>query len=565
MDNIDYTVKLNAVGNSRELCLQEFNSDGEQVKDNLFPWTGGLQFKVTNIKYQYQIKNAEDPNFLKSNEEIHERGRGELYEVSQSVESITAELVLTESEPSLSMVGTDRKTREIYLTIEKGKKYSCRTDGLLSFSDIVSGHHDDNIRFFLQLIPEKFNELSQVINSVGLDDASFYVSGVSGFYSSDHFFSHRVDCIKILTHQIHRRIEVLENTEIEPPVLGSVENFNFMLKNNQKFMSENTRAAANEISSDFLKWVTKCTERYFKNKYKVVSEELKRVSHYREYAFINTLYKEAARYAEDKNFEPDDLENLEEKISDFFYDLDCAFPRDSRDEVEQAEGLSAEVASRIKNSWDFQVQVDKILKDGKPVHIVRVHLAEAVANYLALPIRCDAIDRLLIDILIGVEYMDFADQMVHLPAKFPRLHSKHPLINFITVQWRLFIIIAAIPIGILVGSVLLFEINSGLPFFVGAGFASLWFLAFLIGLILLPSTWAEHNRTTKKISKMLVDMETIHKEIRDGGLLSARHIRERLEHTATKDIIWPSEVFALLDDIVGRGKALEIDHTRFRY
>ena len=60
-------------------------------------------------------------------------------------------------------------------------------------------------------------------------------------------------------------------------------------------------------------------------------------------------------------------------------------------------------------------------------------------------------------------------------------------------------------------------------------------------------------------------METIHKEIRDGGLLSARHIRKRLEHTATNDIIWPSEVFALLDDIVGRGKALEIDYTRDRY
>jgi len=42
-------------------------------------------------------------------------------------------------------------------------------------------------------------------------------------------------------------------------------------------------------------------------------------------------------------------------------------------------------------------------------------------------------------------------------------------------------------------------------------------------------------------------------EIGSGTVVSARHIRERLDKTTDQGAVWPSEVFALLDDIIERG------------
>jgi hypothetical protein len=91
------------------------------------------------------------------------------------------------------------------------------------------------------------------------------------------------------------------------------------------------------------------------------------------------------------------------------------------------------------------------------------------------------------------------------------------------------------------------------PFFTGLGFAGLWALFFVIGLFAFPSIWISETRRKQKVGELLMAMHTVYTEIGDGAVVSARHIRERLDKTTDQGAVWPSEIFPLLDDIIDRG------------
>ena len=56
----DFAVKLNTeteYSSLYEWCLQEFDSDGEQVGRDLIPWSWSLYFTDTNLRQTYILKN----------------------------------------------------------------------------------------------------------------------------------------------------------------------------------------------------------------------------------------------------------------------------------------------------------------------------------------------------------------------------------------------------------------------------------------------------------------------------------------------------------------------------
>ena len=99
----------------------------------------------------------------------------------------------------------------------------------------------------------------------------------------------------------------------------------------------------------------------------------------------------------------------------------------------------------------------------------------------------------------------------------------------------------------------LFDLKGNWPFFLGYGFFGLWVLLSLIGLSSLPGFWSVVTLQKRNASELLQTLDNVYNEIGAGRILSARHIRERLYSTADQGVVWPAEVFPLLDDIIDRG------------
>jgi hypothetical protein len=71
-----------------------------------------------------------------------------------------------------------------------------------------------------------------------------------------------------------------------------------------------------------------------------------------------------------------------------------------------------------------------------------------------------------------------------------------------------------------------------------------------------PGIWLSDRRNRRKVIHLLDTMNSVYTEIGGGSVVSAKHIRERLTSTTDKGVIWPSEVFPLLDDIIARKESI---------
>lgn len=577
----DYAVRLITETEHSSLykwCLQEFDSDGEQVGRDLIPWAWSLDFAVTKIHYAYSLENNDPDRYRFDEEAKGSETDGSDIEITNS-EVILAELVPAEGgryRTSYSMVGTNREISNIQLRIEKADKDACAIWGNVSYTfelDFRYETSDDLIEVHLQLTPEKFDELARMINSGGVDEASLRLSGVSGFYS-DWSPEISTDFIKVLTPISNdHKVEAPEDADIDPPRLGGVREFQFGLKNNHRLTSK----GRDETNSANFAWAKEQAEAEVRSvsedpqdidsdaeddddamSYTLNEERVETLRRSLKYELLNQMLREASNYAANNDLEPDELGDLSHKISSFFSGLEYAYQKDGWYDHENDQKALTDFYKRTWQLWQHQqIRFDEI-KKGEVPHIDRSSLTEAVAKYLDLPIRNRSIDRMLVDALVAVEVITYADQMLNVPGFLRDLSASpfvksHPLWRFIKGQVLSFVMIVAIPIGLLVGAVKLFDLTGNWPFFTGLGFAGLWALFFLIGLMALPSFWISETRRKRKVCELLDGMHAVYMEIRSGTVMSARHIRERLDKTTDQGAVWPSEVFPLLDDIIDRG------------
>ena len=485
-----------------------------------------------------------------------------------------AELVPAQGEPSYSMVGTSREISDIRMTIEKAEKDGCDVWGALRYTidyDFQVRTTEDVIEVHLYLASEKFDDLARMVNSGGAEEASLRLSGVRGFYSGWSPEA-STDFIKVLTGSKESlKVEAPDDAGIDLlPRLGRVGQFQFQLNYNHRLKSkerEQTNSANFEWAKERVEAGVRSASKDFDTdaedddtatSYTFNEERAQTLRRTPKYKLLNQMLREASSYAANNNMEPDELDDLSYKIDSFFTDLEYGNQKDRWHDYENDPEALTDFYNRTWQLWQHhRIEFDEI-KKGEVPHITRSSLTEAVASYLDLPIRNRSIDRMLVDALVAAEVIAFADEMLNVPSFLRDLSASpfvksHPLWRFIKGQFLSLVMIVAIPIGGLVGVVNLFDLTGDWPFFTGLGFAGLWALFFVIGLFAFPSFWISETRRKRKVSELLVAMRTVYTEIGDGAVVSARHIRERLDKTTDQGAVWPSEIFPLLDDIIDRG------------
>ncbi|UPK31865.1 hypothetical protein IVB18_05375 [Bradyrhizobium sp. 186] len=208
------------------------------------------------------------------------------------------------------------------------------------------------------------------------------------------------------------------------------------------------------------------------------------------------------------------------------------------------------------NFWDSNANpLDKIRAKQVP-YIDRSQLEGVVGNYLALPYRCQALERFLVRALIAMELYAFGDEMLNeetfglFPARSP-LKQRHPLLRYLKGQF-----INSVFFGGIAG-LALWASSSG---WIGVnaaewimGVCGFLFLAFAsMSTFALPFWWYAQAMARRRVRKLLAAMSTLYNEQRSDGPISAQYVRDRASEAAKQGVIWPAPLFALLDDIISR-------------
>ncbi len=577
--NIDRRVALvqkpDATPDGGSWFLQELDANGDKIGQAQRPWGSTCYFEAAELHLRHStiIKGA-----IASDEDV--------CPTTDKRQSISAELhpqvrgFLLYPKTSFSMFGTHRTIKRFALEItplENDEMHEvCTAAGYVSSTSEIDfcNHTDDDTVFFeLHVRPETFATYARMISASEVDKAILSVGCVEGFYS-EWSPSISTNEIKILSSDLEHDVEVENECKIVPPRLGLVGQVTLDLYRITEFESvERIResgpanaAWAKDLAESQVLLVSEepretegDAEEADAKRYVVNEARAEKLRRSMKYELLQQMLHEASSYAAINKLRQDELDDLSSDVIDFFYTLESAFQEDSWWDVENSPEALTDFYCRSWQLWQHEEILFDDIKEGKKVYIDRFQLADAATKYLALPIRHRRTDRMLVDALIALEVIAFADEMLHFPSLLLRDLSNspfakpHPLWLFVKGQLANFLGFAALPIGLLIGVVYLFGLTGAWPVFVGLGFAALWILSLVVGSVLLPGIWISHRRRKREVAELLKKMRAVHNEIGTGEAVSARHIYDRLNRTTDKGAIWPSEVYPLLEDIVDRG------------
>jgi hypothetical protein len=188
------------------------------------------------------------------------------------------------------------------------------------------------------------------------------------------------------------------------------------------------RAAEEKAPADRVRMENICTEavRYAVNAQLGEDDRKKRIGRSLYSYLLHAMAKAASDYALKKNIDPDDFElcELSEALA-LVDNLRSALVRDWSD--------------KSLDFWDFRSSPVAKIKADKVPYINRSSLESVVGDYLALPYRSQAMDRMLVRVLIAMELYAFGDEMLNektfglFPARSP-LRQRHVFLAYLRGQ-----------------------------------------------------------------------------------------------------------------------------------
>ncbi|OKO87565.1 hypothetical protein AC629_13555 [Bradyrhizobium sp. NAS80.1] len=212
-------------------------------------------------------------------------------------------------------------------------------------------------------------------------------------------------------------------------------------------------------------------------------------------------------------------------------------------------------SNRSPNFLDHGNPIDLIKADKVP-RIDRMSLECVVGDYLALPYRSQAMDRVLVRGLIAAETYAFGDEMLNektfglFPARSP-MKQTHVLLGYLRGQFTSGIVfggIAVLGFGLSSGTI----ISEGAAAWIAGICLSLFLFFVATSTLALPYLWFNQAKARRRVRDLLATMTTLYNEQRSDGPISAYYVRERANDASRQGVVWPAPLFAILDDIISR-------------
>lgn len=204
-------------------AINEIDDKGNRIGEDQIPWPWSLYFIATSGVLSDSID-------LKTKYRSKDSG-------ANAIEATERQVISVQLRPQddgwisgtkFSMFGTDRVIRSFELAIEPladpSEQENCTSWGSVSYTseiDFRTSTTDDCVVFYLSVRPDKFARYAAKVASGSVDEITFRVGSVAGFYAewSPGISTNRV---KILTRGDEQLVQLQQGVEFEPPRLGEV-------------------------------------------------------------------------------------------------------------------------------------------------------------------------------------------------------------------------------------------------------------------------------------------------------------------------------------------------------
>jgi len=275
--------------------------------------------------------------------------------------------------------------------------------------------------------------------------------------------------------------------------------------------------------------------------------------------YVREISKTVSEYARGKEIALEDFEwNVLPQAMEVLEDLRLAMISykdlsltwdDDFDKNEEAERLDSS-NNEINYFWTHERNPLHRIKSNNIPHLDRFSIENVCDRYLKEPWRCEALDRLLIDVLVAMELYAFGDEMINeetywLAPKRSPLKQRHIFFQYLRGQ-----LLNATLIAMFVGGAI--WIDQSWVFWLAVVPVVILMAFSVISTGALPFAWRQQSKAKGRVVDLIGAMSGVYAELMSDGPISASHIKYRLEDVAAKGVVWPAPVFAVLEDVLGR-------------
>lgn len=267
---------------------------------------------------------------------------------------------------------------------------------------------------------------------------------------------------------------------------------------------------------------------------------------------LNFLFNEATKAAKSTAIEQDiDLE-------DFKYGIcadACNFVVNLRNSVREFDYWSVDDDDdddfwKDSKIWEHEDRPVQLVKENKIPKLDRTEIELLVSDYIDTGFKCQALDRVLVDVVVAIELYAFSDEMINeetiglYPNRSPLKQSNVIFSTLLTT------VVCCLLLGGLLWLAMVFD-QTWVHWTTGI-IAVLIALTAGWDLVTLPLRWFHQRRAQKNVFELINGMNGVYAELNSDGAISADRILREVDRVAVLGVVWPSPLFVLLEDIKKR-------------
>ncbi|WP_297801073.1 hypothetical protein [uncultured Brevundimonas sp.] len=187
--------------------------------------------------------------------------------------------------------------------------------------------------------------------------------------------------------------------------------------------------------------------------------------------------------------------------------------------------------------------------------ISRPEVEQIVGSYIRGAVKTATVDRLLVDLLVALEFSQYANLVLHaphIPFLAPRLLNRRPILDWLSGN-ILNVIMAFFVFALFWGASVLGIFPLRWLWIIAYGLVVLLVLNAGWGLIWLPRVWWIVRKARGEVLQHLGCMNSTYAALSSEGPISAQHVTALATKAADAGVVWPAPLYVLLEDIQRRG------------
>ena len=250
--HLDYGLRYNAETKNKGLyswAINEVKEDGSVIDRDQIPWVWTLYFSALSCEVRSRIEIERNRSLENGTDDLPRVEADQFIRMTLRPEGRWGGV-------KFSMFGTKRVIQDFTLEVRAAKESEetegCEAWGIISYTseiDFIDETQEDCIGFYFCVKSDVFTSCVDLINRNAVDEISFSVGGVDGFYSN-WSPSISTDSVKVLLRDDEHKLDLPPDIQRDPPRLGQVRKARLLFRRRLELNKTSALPAENNEEAD---------------------------------------------------------------------------------------------------------------------------------------------------------------------------------------------------------------------------------------------------------------------------------------------------------------------------